>query len=248
MFQTQSLDRVNEFAREWGFFETPYHTEGSVEKVREFSDAVKEDGAWKGEPIEGFVVRCYVKDSLDSNDPDVPPYPPGSSFFFKIKFDEPYLMYRDWREITKIILNKKAPPLSKLKRVESRLYSNWVCGEIKRVPQQFRDYNKGKGIIAVRDRFLDWLKSEEGQDRKLEESTKGLSISQRPHQSFNKTVIVPIAVPGCGKTTVAVALSKLFGFIHIQSDDIQGKKSLSEKLAEEVKKALQKHDVVIADM
>ncbi len=33
-----------------------------------------------------------------------PPYLDGSSFFFKVKFDEPYMMYRGWREITKSLL------------------------------------------------------------------------------------------------------------------------------------------------
>src|SRR6266446_4373609 len=30
---------------------------------------------------------------------DAPPYSPGSSFFFKVKFDKPYLMYCNWQEM-----------------------------------------------------------------------------------------------------------------------------------------------------
>ncbi len=55
------------------------------------------------------------------------PYALGSSFFSKVKFDEPYMMYRDWREVTKMLLNKKAPktlPRGKMKRPETKLYSS----------------------------------------------------------------------------------------------------------------------------
>ena len=52
------------------------------------------------------------------------PYPAGSSFFFKVKFDEPYLMYRDWREVTKVLLSKGPSaanvPKSKLRRAETK--------------------------------------------------------------------------------------------------------------------------------
>ena len=49
-----------------------------------------------------------------------------------------------------------------------------------------------------------------------------------------------------GKTTVAVALCYLFGFGHVQSDDIKQKKAAPVFL-KNVASALKEHDVVIAD-
>lgn len=249
VFKTQPSEKVNEFAREWGLFETPFHVEQTVEKVRAFTDSVGQDGKWKGEPIEGFVVRCYVKDGMTSGDRDAPPYPPGSSFFFKVKYDEPYMMYRDWREITKVVLGGRAPPQSKLRRAESRLYLDWVKEEIKRDRKQFKDYTAGKGIVAVRQKFLDWLDTEEGKSKlpkTIEEHVAGMRISKDQQKSFKKTIITPIAIPGCGKTTVAIALKNLFGFGHVQSDDVQAKKP-APIFIKNVSAALKDHDVVIAD-
>ena len=137
---------MNEFAREWGFFETPFHIEHTVEKVREFTESIGKDGKWMGEPIEGFVVRCYVKDGLASGDRDAPPYPPGASFFFKVKYDEPYMTYRDWREITKMVLGDRSPPKSKLRRPESTLYLEWVREEIERRPRVGVERSHGRAL------------------------------------------------------------------------------------------------------
>ena len=163
-------DQVAAFAREWGLIETPYHIVNSIADIRAFSDEVAKRGEWNGEAIEGFVVRCHVRESgaeESGRDRDAPPYPPGSSFFFKVKYDEPYMMYRDWREITKILLSSSKKytslndvpiPKSKLRRPESHLYLKWVREEIKRDPAPFKDYSKGKGIIKTRERFLEWMK------------------------------------------------------------------------------------------
>jgi len=49
-----------------------------------------------------------------------------------------------------------------------------------------------------------------------------------------------------GKTSVALALAKLFGWGHTQSDNVKAKKAAPAFLSN-VQKLLQKHDVVIAD-
>lgn len=33
-----------------------------MEEVRKFTDGVEERGEWEGQPVEGFVVRCTVKE------------------------------------------------------------------------------------------------------------------------------------------------------------------------------------------
>ncbi|KAL5498563.1 TRL1 [Sanghuangporus vaninii] len=267
-FHTIPSDAVARFAREWGLIETPFHIVHSIAEVRAFSDEVARKGEWMGEPIEGFVVRCHVgQNKVKANgrdrDRNAPPYPPGSSFFFKVKYDEPYMTYRDWREITKILLASKQPldtvsiPKSKLRRPESHLYLKWVREEIKKDRGAFSEYSKGKGIIATRERFLEWLKHPEQQELMLAMEFEKMDIGAplgednakkhaKPEKKFGKTIIVPVAIPGCGKTTLAVALTHLFGFGHVQSDDIPGKKPAQE-FVKRVKKELDTHDVVIAD-
>lgn len=110
-------------------------------------------------------------------------------------------------------------------------------------PALYKNFNKGKGIIAARERFLSYMRHNEDAVRMagLIASMEITTIKQ-----FGKTIIMPIAIPGCGKTTVAVALCALFRFGHIQSDDFPGKKSKSVFL-KQVKEELKNHDVVIAD-
>lgn len=250
------------FAEEFGFIKTATLTFDTVSDVREFTDEVGETGKWRGEAVEGFVVRCKVgKNSLTFDEEDDrapppkysdhkrqhgdsskntaimhPPYPPGSDYFFKIKFDEPYLMYRAWREITKTILGARskssydpsvpiAIPKSRLARPENRLYREWVEREIDAHKEDFEEYQKGKGIIQIRERFLRWLDTKEGQARstKLSEGNQApisadsagkpldtavLGAEDAEHRQKvkaerdaqkGKLVIVPIAVPGCGE-------------------------------------------------
>ena len=247
-------DFVAEFAKEWGFIETAYHIVNSMAEVRQFSDEIAKSGKWNGDAIEGFVVRCHVAQGI-SEDRSAPPYPPGSSFFFKLKYDEPYMMYRDWREITKSLLSAKGPiidasvPKSKLRYPESHLYLKWVKEEISRDRRPFKEYTKGKGIIATRERFLAWLESRKDNGQKsLEDLTNTMEKMRLTENKvkFGKTIIIPIAIPGCGKTSVAIALKHLFGFGHVQSDDIAAKKP-APIFINRVVEQLQSHDVVIAD-
>ncbi|EPQ53735.1 hypothetical protein GLOTRDRAFT_78807 [Gloeophyllum trabeum ATCC 11539] len=256
-FKTLPPDTVTSFAREWGFIETPYTTLKSIPEVKQFTDEVSKTGFWNGEPVEGFVVRTHVTEPPTKGEkqpPSLSPYPPGSTFFFKVKFDEPYMMYRDWREVTKTLLSKGSlspgsVSKAKMKRPETRLYVNWVIGEIKRDRKQFDGYTSGHGIIRTRERFLEWLKGEEGKkglkDEK-EQKTDEYGLTGQQDREFGKTIIVPVAVPGCGKTAIAVAIVHLFGFGHTQSDDVKAKKA-APVFIKNVVDLLKTHDVVIAD-
>lgn len=224
-FQTRNPEEVETFAREWGFIPTAYITLNTIPEVREFTQKVSETGIWNGQPIEGFVVRTHIAVAPSASatasevpkgeasggrhargDRDAPPYPSGSSFFFKVKFDEPYMMYRDWRELTKSLLTVKPgsePRISKAKlnRLETRLYRKWVEDEIKHNRKAFDGYINNKGIIATRERFLKWCREEEGKSKLESEMEKKLSLAgetdvKKPH--FGTTVIVPIGIPGCG--------------------------------------------------
>jgi tRNA ligase len=265
-FHTMPTETVDAFAEEWGFIRTPTVTLNSIPEVKSFTDDIAKTGKWNGEALEGFVVRTHIIDPKEGSTTrnTRPPYPTGSSFFFKVKFDEPYMMYRDWREVTKILLSTKGSlndaklPKSKLKRKETHLYVEWVKKEIRHNPSAFSEYSKGKGIIATRERFLKWMETDDGKELVVE------SEAPPTTKEFEKTIILPVAIPGCGmrlislfraflhnpcftgKTAVSVALTSLFNFGHTQSDDIQAKKSAS-LFIKNVVNLLKHHDVVIAD-
>lgn len=179
------------------------------------------------------------------------------------------MMFRDWREITKVLLSAKGPlqdvriPKSRMRRPETQLYRKWVEGEIRRDKDQFDGFNKGKGIIATRERFLQWMQTEKGQQ--VRAAGQEEAPAKVEDKKFGKTIIVPVAIPGCGeyhghrllslfsvltnilgKTAISVALQKLFGFGHTQSDDVRVKKS-APVFIQNVMKELKTHDVVIAD-
>ncbi|THH20338.1 hypothetical protein EW146_g1028 [Bondarzewia mesenterica] len=258
LFKTMSTSVVDAFAEEWGFIQTPSTVLSTVPEVKAFTEEISKAQKWRGEALEGFVVRTTVSDppTKGHSTPAASPYATGSSFFFKVKFDEPYMMYRDWREVTKVLLSTKGPlseakiPRSKMKRAETKVYVEWVRGEIKRDRAQFSGYTKGKGIIATRERFLKWLESGEGKKEKKQavvetEKEAGVFVNEGG-KKFGKTIIVPVAIPGVGKTSVAVALAYLFNFGHTQSDDVRAKKA-GPVFVQNVLKLLKDHDIVIAD-
>ena len=211
-FRTQPTDVVDDFAEEWGFIATKTTVLSSIKKVRDFTTEVGKTGKWEGEALEGFVVRTLVTvPPTNGRGPaSLSPYEPGSSFFFKVKFDEPYMMYRDWREVTKILLSTKGPlsdarlPKAKMKRPETKLYVKWIKGEIGQNRRQFENFNKGKGIIATRERFLEWMETKEGKKASADED------SYVPSVAFGKTIILPIAIPGVGERSVLFNLGTFF--------------------------------------
>ena len=298
------FNTVDAFAAEWGFIKTKSIQFNTISEVRKFTGECAESGEWEGEAVEGFVVRTRVADAPDAvhtgepgqavvappidgsqvklgnglakknRDRSAPPYPPGSSFFFKVKFDEPYMMYRDWREVTKSLLTLASKtkittpegkkyanqslsatslPKNKMKRPETRVYVDWIIKEMKKDLVQFDDYTKNKGIIATRERFLEWLKTHGDELKKVQEED-GTSASaetvdagkakEQGEERFKKTIIVPVAIPGCGKTAVSIALTHIMNtpayqellkakvpggkqlkWGHTQSDDVHVKKA-----------------------
>ncbi|ODQ63465.1 hypothetical protein NADFUDRAFT_53134 [Nadsonia fulvescens var. elongata DSM 6958] len=50
-----------------------------------------------------------------------------------------------------------------------------------------------------------------------------------PYLGASHYVLVPIATIGCGKTTIAIALNHLFGWKHVQNDDMDRKKNEHKK-------------------
>lgn len=231
-FATYPGHLVDRFATEWGFKKTMYVMEDDIGQVKSFLDKIAETGNYAGRDTEGFVVRCQARETSDS---------PWEDWFFKYKFDEPYLMYRQWRECTKAVIAGKPPKFKKHHKITEE-YLHFARKQLHENPGLGKAYNQNHGIIKLRDDFLAerGLKGSDIIRQELESgATGGLAIQ-------DNVVLVPVATIGCGKTTVALALAKLFDWGHIQNDNITQKpKPLN--FAKKVCNGLVEHPVMIAD-
>lgn len=233
-FATYPSKLVHEFADDWGFKKAEYLIKDDVEVVKTFLEECARTGSWNGRDTEGFVVRCQkkVKNSEALED-----------WFFKYKFEEPYLMYRQWREVTKAVIGGKPPRYKKHKQITEE-YLDYARHQLARDPKLGKAFNANHGIIAMRDGFLqqrglkgsDIIRQE--QDDKVDDGTT--------HVRSN-VILVPVASIGCGKTTLAIALTKLFGWGHVQNDNITGQRGRPKQFVTQVCKSLDGHPVMIAD-
>ncbi|AQZ12291.1 TRL1 (YJL087C) [Zygosaccharomyces parabailii] len=214
-FDTWPMDKVNSFAQEYGFKTTNYFEVPNIHSLKSFLNKCSHEGTYNGMEIEGFVIRTH----LLTNSQD---------FFFKFKFEEPYLMYRQWREITKQYITSKSRVLKfkKHKSITNR-YLSFVIPLLEKDPELCEQYMKGFGIIKLRNMFLDSygmsgleiLNQEKIQELELKNSTDCNVVDES-----TKFLIFPIAVIGCGKTTTALTLTNLFAdWGHVQNDNITGK-------------------------
>jgi tRNA ligase len=173
--------------------------------------------------IEGFVVRSTVRDTGSSHLDSKPPYPPGTPFFFKVKFEEPYLLYRTWREVTRAMLpllkesggeeeeKIRKRVKNKTKRPEVAVYVGWVDKMLRAEPELFENFERG--VVKVRERFLRWTEGEGKSEWEAAISGKPLASPKAVNGSETtaslrrqsrigmkkKYVLVPMAIPGCGE-------------------------------------------------
>lgn len=292
-FSTLPFPIVRLFATHFGLLVTEYLSKNTVQDIQDLSAKVEKDGHFRDKPIEGFVVRCKIK-ALGS-DPHLqptssasaaslvscPPYHTGETFFFKIKFNEPYLMYREWREITRALIARNAQTdetsgrsqtkpvrqsqgLPRHRYPESMVYERWCQHDMEVNRSLYDDFEKhSRGIISARNRFLSYIESTEEGTKEMDTArsdwgakTKGFSDKIYSKDKLQapplidslprKVLIFPIGVPGCGKTTLCVALAHILRAKHIQSDDIQAK-STKKLFLSSVQKAFADNTIVIAD-
>lgn len=230
-FATLSGPEVHQFADTWGFKKAEYQMIKTLDQVKSFLSHCAETGSWNGRDTEGFVVRCKLKDSSGQ---------PVVDWFFKYKFEEPYLMYRQWRECTKQVIAGKPPRFKKHKKITEE-YLLYARRRLAANPKLGKEYNQNHGIINMRDGFLA-EKGKKGSDIIAEEMEEEANSSET-----SNIVLVPIATIGCGKTTVATALVRLFDFGHVQNDNIQGKGNRAARFTLGVTTAMAAHKAVIAD-
>lgn len=232
-FATYASPLVHEFADEWGFRKADFLVKDDIQTVKAFLENCAETGSWNGRDTEGFVIRCQKLE--EANGPFV-------DWFFKYKFDEPYLMYRQWREATKAIIAGRAPRFKRHKKITEE-YLLYAKRQLARTPGLGKSYNANHGIIHMRDGFL------------KERGLKGSDIIRQEYGGegsqakdiVNNVILVPIASIGCGKTTLAVALRKLFNWGHFQNDNITTQKNRPKIFATQVTNSLAEWPVVIAD-
>ncbi|KAI0421111.1 RNA ligase-domain-containing protein [Xylaria grammica] len=231
-FMTYPSHLVQQFADEWGFRKVGLKSFDDIDTVKNFLEQVAESGAHEGRDVEGFVVRCGI-----SSDAEQTQY---NDWFFKYKFEEPYLMYRQWRECTKALIAGKPPKFKKHAKITEE-YLLYARKRLANDPKLSRLYNQNHGIIALRDEFLAY-KNMKGSDAANFENAFGNDTSS----VSSDVVLVPIATIGCGKTTVGVALTHLFGWGLVQNDNIQGK-NRPARMVQAIMSLLMEHPVVISD-
>lgn len=151
-------------------------------------------------------------------------------------------MYRQWRECTKAVIGNRMPKFKKHKKITEE-YLLYARRQMAKNPGLAQDYNHNHGIIAMRDGFL------------AEKGIKGSDIIQSEIESgaenaldaTKNIVLVPVATIGCGKTTVATALTRLFDWGHEQNDNIMGKGNRAGRFTMATTNSLALHPVMIAD-
>ncbi|KAL8736200.1 MAG: hypothetical protein Q9166_000355 [cf. Caloplaca sp. 2 TL-2023] len=233
-FATYPGELVHKFADLWGFKKAEYVIKDDVDTMKTFLDGCAKTGSWNGRDTEGFVIRCQRKDHHEKTN--------YQDWFFKYKFEEPYLMYRQWREATKSVIAGRPPRFKKHKAITEE-YLLYARRQLAKNPKLGAQYNKNHGIIAMRDGFL------------RERGLKGSDIIQQEESGDDPTasavsknvILVPVASIGCGKTTVAVALTKLFEWGHVQNDNVTGQKNRPKQFALQITNGLAVHPVLIAD-
>lgn len=106
---------------------------------------MQKTGLYDNREIEGAVVRCKRN---------------GMDFMFKIK-NEQYLTYREYREVTKALLEcdegsvRIIEPKRELRMQykTTPLYVEWLRKRVVDKPEWFLEYKLQKGIIHVRQEF-----------------------------------------------------------------------------------------------
>lgn len=227
-FATLPSSEVHNFADTWGFKKAKYLVYDDIHSVKKFLDHCAETGTWDGRETEGFVIRCQLGEGGG----------PYRDWFFKYKFEEPYLMYRQWRECTKAIIAGKFPNIRKHQKITEE-YLHYARRQLSQNPKLGDLYKQNHGIISMREGFL--------KERGLKGSDIIAMEAGKPDEVTRDVILAPIASLGCGKTTLALALTKLFGWGHVQNDNIPKQKNKPKRFAFEIANLLADKPVVIAD-
>ncbi|EPX70677.1 tRNA ligase Trl1 [Schizosaccharomyces octosporus yFS286] len=227
-FTTASSEDVSTFAKVWGFLKTDSFHIQKFEEMKNFLEETAKTGKWNNRSVEGFVVRCHS--TVQAKE-----HKPTNDFFFKYKFDEPYGMFRQWREVTKMLIHDKPLNYVKYKKITNE-YVNFCRKKFQEKPELKVLYLNNKGIISLREEFL------------LLSKLDAMTISVESSNEKPYTLLVPIATIGCGKTTVAKILERLFNWPVVQNDNIPSGKGGPKRFAHAIVNEFQNgHSIVFSD-
>lgn len=167
--RTLPISVVHAVAHRFGFLTVDARSLSTLADVQRLADRVQADPKWNGgKESEGMVVRCR----LDNRD-----------FFFKVKNDT-YLVYREYRELTKALLKATGIEVPakkpKVRYEKSWYYVAWLLLRVVDHPEWFTHYLENKGVVKVRQAFEEaWdngqvaLLDVDHVDRYVERDTKG---------------------------------------------------------------------------
>lgn len=204
-FSTMSMPHVNDFANEFGFKQIKFFYKDTFESLQAFLKDAALSNTFDNREIEGFVIRCFKKDSNDD-------------FFFKYKFEEPYLLYRQLREVTNDYINtKKRSYYFKKNQYITNKYLDYVVDILDNNEELAHNFAVNrKGIINLRMEFFqkeNLLDSNGLLDlKKLYdlEANNSQNNDELPIDKNTKFIIVPISILGLGKTTFIESIVNMF--------------------------------------
>ncbi|POS86774.1 hypothetical protein EPUL_001535, partial [Erysiphe pulchra] len=232
-FLTYPSYQVEEFAERWGFRKTSFLVHDDIQTTKKFLEDVAETGSFNGRDVEGFVIRCKARQDESS---------PYHDWFFKYKFEEPYLMYRQWRECTKALIKDKSIPIKKNVAITEE-YLQFAKKKLTENPDLKDAYTHNHGIISLRNEFLKEKNLKSSDIIKLEYAKN--TGADRDNLKKN-IILLPVGTIGCGKTTIAISLQHIFDWGIVQNDNISGR-NRPTRFTNEVLAVLQNKSVVIAD-
>ena len=214
-FHTVPMKEVRKFGDEWGFKRIEYFEEHNFDHLLRLMQDCEKGGTFRGRELEGFVIRCKMN---------------GNDFFFKYKLDEPYMLYRQFREATRSYFTEELPIHVIIRRTKTHKpvvlkYLEFLVEFTKSHPDVKERFLQGHGIIELRKLFLRSIGLGESEGMKLLEYDSldqwVKELSQETEPSVLKYVVVSVSTLGCGKTTVFQTLTNLFPhWSHIQNDNI----------------------------
>lgn len=147
-FKNWRYSELEKVASEFGFHITQCEKLNSLDSIKEkVQKTVENNGIYNGRLIEGFVARLNTKSNRDDN---------TFNYMVKFKLNKPYLMYREWREITNEYIALKNIK-TKIKFDETYKYLSWLKKDLEKNPHHYSEYLEKKNIVANRERYLEYL-------------------------------------------------------------------------------------------
>jgi tRNA splicing ligase len=207
VFVPYSMEMVTDFANYFGFHTVRYAKFDTIAEIKSMCE-IPDHG------IEGWVIRA-------------------GNIFFKYKYDIPYLMWREWREITKKYLTYGVSHTIKYDYQESIQYSKWARYTIVNDPGFFKNYLDNKGIFAARERYFREMNNDQ-------ETEKGCSWDT----TKQRLLIIPVGAPGVGKSTVCRILAELLRGVVVENDNLC---KVEGKFENAVVNSMTYNNIVIAD-